>query len=88
MNGEYAEWSKQVNETLAALARRVERLDTHSAELAREVLDVIERVDALETRLGRQIETVADRLEGVQERASRELDYRIETVERRLEGRR
>jgi chromosome segregation ATPase len=53
---------EQVNATLAALNRlltaqgerlarleaRVERLDAHSSELAREVLDVIARVDALD----------------------------------------
>jgi hypothetical protein len=57
--GEYGEFARQVSAVLAALETRLEllearvaRLDTHSAELAGELLDVIGRVDGLELKLG------------------------------------
>jgi chromosome segregation ATPase len=59
MSGALHPWAAQVNAALAECARRlaalearVERLDAHSGELARELLDVIGRVDASQERGG------------------------------------
>jgi predicted RNase H-like nuclease (RuvC/YqgF family) len=55
MIGEWSEFTKQVAHSLLGLERGVEqlerqvaRLDTHSEELAKEVLDLIGRVDGQE----------------------------------------
>lgn len=49
--GAYAEWSRQVSHSLAQLEARTARLDAHSGELAKELLDVVARVDALAAAL-------------------------------------
>jgi phage shock protein A len=50
MSGQGAAWAALLNASVAALERRVTRLDTHSGELAGELLAVIERLDAAHRR--------------------------------------
>jgi chromosome segregation ATPase len=61
VSGERAEWSKQISHSLAQLEARTARLDTHSGELARELLDVIGRLDRLVMRVV-EVEGLAQRL--------------------------
>ena len=75
MIGEYRGWVEQVNASLAevngrlsALEARVERLDTHSGEMAREMLDLITRVDVLEERLTERARGLEDRLLDLEQR--------------------
>jgi chromosome segregation ATPase len=46
---------------VAAAERRVERLDAHGGELARQALDIIIRVDALEEHLTERLRGLEDR---------------------------
>jgi chromosome segregation ATPase len=87
--GELHPWAEQVNAALAECTRRlaaleatVSRLDAHSSELARELLDVIERVDRQETEQRALSSRLADL-----ERSDLEdrLGHRIERIAERLE---
>jgi chromosome segregation ATPase len=89
MSGQDATGAALPGASVAALERRVARLDTHSAELAGELLAVIERLDAAH-RHGDELEAgqraLASRLADL-ERSDLEdrLGDRIERIAERLE---